>query len=161
MIRPARPEDLPALLPVYAAARRFMAEHGNPTQWSDRYPLPEDLEEDIRRDQLYVLEQDGAVHGAFVLQLGEEPNYRSIDGAWMSDAPYGTIHRVASDGTVPGLFSACMDFCRRKIPHLRIDTHEDNAVMRHLIARHGFHPCGVIQVENGTTRLAFELTAEP
>lgn len=160
MIRPARPEDLPALLPVYAAARRFMAEHGNPTQWSDRYPLPEDLEEDIRRGQLYVLEEDGAVHGAFVLQLGEEPNYRTIDGAWLSAAPYGTIHRVASDGAVPGLFSACMDFCRGKIPHLRIDTHEDNAVMRHLIARHGFRPCGVIRVEDGTPRLAFELTAE-
>ncbi len=38
MIRPARPDDLPALGPVYGAARRFMAEHGNPTQWSDRYP---------------------------------------------------------------------------------------------------------------------------
>ena len=36
----------PALGPVYGVARRFMAEHGNPTQWSDRYPLPEDLEAD-------------------------------------------------------------------------------------------------------------------
>ena len=47
MIRTATPGDLPALGPVYAAARRFMAENGNPTQWSDRYPLTEDLEEDI------------------------------------------------------------------------------------------------------------------
>ena len=32
--------------------------------------------------------------------------------------------------------------------HLRIDTHENNVVMRHLIARHGF-PCGTIYVEDG------------
>ena len=69
MIRTATPEDLPALGPVYAAARRFMAENGNPTQWSDRYPLTEDLEEDIGKGQLYVWAPDGAVHGAFVLQL--------------------------------------------------------------------------------------------
>ena len=52
MIRPARPDDLPALGPVYGVARRFMAEHGNPTQWSDRYPLPEDLEADLQRGEL-------------------------------------------------------------------------------------------------------------
>lgn len=87
MIRTATPEDLPALGPVYAAARRFMAENGNPTQWSDRYPLTEDLEEDIGKGQLYVWAPDGAVHGAFVLQLGEEANYREIQGAWRSDTP--------------------------------------------------------------------------
>ena len=129
MIRLARPDDLPALGPVYGVARRFMAEHGNPTQWSDRYPLPEDLEADLQRGELYVFDQDGVIHGAFVLRLGDEPNYRVIEGAWRSGAPYGTIHRVAGDGTVHGLFAACMDFCKRRMSHLRIDTHENNAVI--------------------------------
>ena len=70
MIRTATPEDLPALGPVYAAARRFMAENGNPTQWSDRYPLTEDLEEDIGKGQLYVWAPDGAVHGALSSSWG-------------------------------------------------------------------------------------------
>ena len=160
MIRTATPEDLPALGLVYAAARRFMAANGNPTQWSDRYPLPEDLEEDIAKGQLYVWVPGGTVHGAFVLQLGEEANYREIQGAWRSDTAYGTIHRVASDGTAPGLFAACMDFCKGRMNHLRIDTHQDNAPMRHLIARHGFLPCGTIRVEDGTPRLAYEWLAE-
>ena len=156
MIRRASPEDLPTLAPVYAAARRFMAEHGNPTQWSDRYPLPEDLEADVEKGQLYVWTPDGAVRGAFVLQLGEEPSYRHIEGAWRSEEPYGTIHRVASDGTRPGLFAACADFCKGRMSHLRIDTHRDNAVMQHLIARHGFVLCGTIWVEDGTPRLAYD-----
>ena len=66
MIRPARAEDLPALIPIYDAARRFMAEHGNPTQWAaSGYPNGEDLAEDIRLGQLYVLDEGGALHGAF------------------------------------------------------------------------------------------------
>ena len=157
MIRPARAEDLPALTPIYDAARRFMTEHGNPTQWSATgYPNQEDLAEDLARGQLYVFEEEGALHGAFVLQFGEEPNYREIDGAWLSEAPYGTIHRIASDGAVPGLFDTCLAFCRERTGHLRIDTHENNAVMRHLIASRGFRPCGTVRVEDGTSRLAFE-----
>ena len=121
---------------------------------SDRYPLRRMLEADLQRGELYVFDQDGVIHGAFVLRLGDEPNYRVIEGAWRSGAPYGTIHRVAGDGTVHGLFTACMDFCKRRMSHLRIDTHENNAVMRHLIARHGFLPCGTIYVEDGHPRLA-------
>lgn len=157
MIRPARAEDLPALTPIYDAARRFMAEHGNPTQWAATgYPDRQDLEEDLARKQLYVFEENGVLHGAFVLQFGEEPNYREIDGAWLSEAPYGTIHRIASDGAVPGLFDACLAFCREKISHLRIDTHKNNTIMRHLITSRGFLPCGTVWVEDGTSRLAFE-----
>ena len=159
MIRPARAEDLPVLIPIYDAARRFMTEHGNPTQWSATgYPNRQDLEEDLARKQLYVFEENGVLHGAFVLQLGGDPNYRIIDGAWLSDAPYGAIHRVASDGSVPGLFDACLAFCQAKIPHLRIDTHEKNAVMRHLITSRGFQPCGTVWMEDGSPRLAFERT---
>ena len=157
MIRLARAEDLSALTPVYDVARRFMTEHGNPTQWTATgYPNRQDLEEDLARKQLYVFEESGVLHGAFALQFGEEPNYREIDGAWLSDAPYGTIHRIASDGAVPGLFDACLAFCREKISHLRIDTHENNTIMRHLITSRGFLPCGTIWVEDGTSRLAFE-----
>ncbi len=32
-IRPAQPGDLPALLEIFADARAFMAQTGNPTQW--------------------------------------------------------------------------------------------------------------------------------
>lgn len=33
-IRKSRPEDLERMLRLYADARVFMAEHGNPTQWA-------------------------------------------------------------------------------------------------------------------------------
>ena len=49
MIRRAVPSDLPDILEIYAIARRFMAQAGNPDQWRDVYP-PEDLvQDDIRQ----------------------------------------------------------------------------------------------------------------
>ena len=54
---------------------------------------------------LYAVEINGRFCGAFVFFIGEEPTYRIIeDGAWIDDGPYGTIHRVASDGTERGIF---------------------------------------------------------
>ena len=60
VIRLAQREDLSAILAVYEAARRYMRENGNPTQWGESYPERSMLEEDIRRRQLYVDEQEGS-----------------------------------------------------------------------------------------------------
>ena len=38
----AQREDLPRILQIYACARNFMKETGNPNQWNDHFP-PEDL----------------------------------------------------------------------------------------------------------------------
>jgi len=35
--------DLPRMLEIYAFARRFMAEHGNPNQWGPTNWPPEEL----------------------------------------------------------------------------------------------------------------------
>ncbi len=156
MIRPAVPADELALQSVYAAARRFMAASGNPHQWGDTKPDMAVIAEDIRRGQLYVEELDGRVCAAFALVWGIDPTYKVIDGAWCSDSPYGTVHRLASDGTRPGFFDRCMAFCRERIAHLRIDTHADNAPMRHLVAKQGFVYCGIIHLADGSPRLAFE-----
>ena len=46
-IRNAEIKDLPRIMEIFAHARRFMTEHGNPDQWGpDNWP-PEDL---IRSD---------------------------------------------------------------------------------------------------------------
>lgn len=49
-----------------------------------------------------------------------------------------------------------MEYCKARVPHLRIDTHEDNAVMQHVIEKCGFKRCGIIYVSNGTPRIAYE-----
>ena len=95
----------------------------------------------------------------FAFLTGDDPTYAEIDGAWLSDRPYATIHRVASDGTHRGVFAEVMAFAVAMQPHLRIDTHAQNLPMQRQIERFGFRYCGVIQCRNGA-RMAFERVPE-
>lgn len=156
MIRKAKPEDLPRILEIYAYARQFMRDNGNPTQWGDGAPAESTLNRDIAAGQLYVLEQNG-LHAVFALIPGNDPTYAEIEGAWLSQSPYATLHRVAGDGTLHGIMDCVVAFSKAQYPHLRIDTHRDNQIMQHLIVKNGFIYCGVINTEDGTPRLAYEL----
>lgn len=157
MIRLACPEDLASVLTVYQAAREFMAATGNPHQWGTVYPEKELLLQDMASSHLYVEEHDGVIHGVFAFILGEDPTYGVIDeGQWLDDSPYGTIHRVASDGSFPGFFARCAAFCAALYPHLRVDTHRDNRVMQHVAEMQGFIRCGTVYVADGTPRIAYE-----
>lgn len=155
-VRPATPADLDALEAIYRAARAVMAATGNPTQWGTTHPARSQLEADIARGQLFLLCRDGVPHGAFALVPGPDPTYRVIRGAWRSDAPYATIHRLGSDGRCHGIFGAAVAFAAARWPHLRIDTHADNRIMQTLIPRAGFAYCGIIHLEDGSPRLAYE-----
>ena len=156
-ITKARPEELSSILEIYAGARAFMAKTGNPNQWKNTHPPRQLLEQDIREGNLYVLSCEGRIHGVFAFILGEDPTYQVIEGTgWRSRAPYGTIHRIAGDGS-GGILHACVGFCRKQIGYLRIDTHEDNRVMQGALKKEGFVPCGIIHIADGSPRIAYDL----
>ena len=158
-IRKASMADMGPVLEVYAAARGIMAENGNPNQWGTGNPPPEILRGDIQKGQLYLIVGDGAIHGAFALIPGEDPTYRVIHGGqWSSRESYHTIHRLAGDGS-GGIFAACLEYCRENCGYLRIDTHQDNRIMLHLLEKAGFARCGIIHLANGDTRIAFDFKA--
>ena len=153
-IRKAKIADLPDLYDVFEHAKQIMRNSGNLHQWDNNYPGEKLLRQDIEKGQLYVVEEDGIV-ACFVLQEGDDPTYAKIDGAWRSSSPYMTIHRIAKRGG-SSIFKEVMAFAKTKSKHLRIDTHADNAIMQHLIIENGFHYCGIIYLENGDRRLAYE-----
>jgi len=155
MIRIATHNDLDKIEEVFAFARSFMKETGNPTQWAGGYPQREILEEDIKKDRLFVFDE-GEIEGAFVFFLGDDPTYSYIEGIWLSSEPYGVFHRVANGGKLKGMLKQMIDFAKDKTTHLRIDTHEDNKVMQHVLEKNGFKKCGIIYLENGDPRIAYE-----
>lgn len=160
-IRKAREEELPRIMAIYARARRFMAEHGNPDQWGPTMWPPEELiRSDIASGDLYVCEHEGIAAGVFFFRQGEdiEPTYRVItNGAWLAGGTYGVIHRLASDGTVRGVGAVCLEWAFRQCGHLRVDTHGDNTVVQRLLEKLGFTHCGTIFVEEDPyPRLAYE-----
>lgn len=157
MIRQAFSTDFPRIMEIYSFARKFMAETGNPTQWGTQFPPQELLLEDIEIGRLFVYETEGTIRGVFAFIIGNDPTYDLIEqGKWLSDEPYGTLHRVASDGSEHGFLGKCLAFCEQQISHIRIDTHEDNVVMQKAIAKNGFEYCGIIYADDGTPRLAYE-----
>jgi RimJ/RimL family protein N-acetyltransferase len=143
---------------IYAYAREFMAATGNPHQWGDGgNPRLEVLEQDIEDGVGYVMEHDGRIVGAFAFIIGEDETYGYIeDGAWLNDEQYGTIHRIAGDGSTKGVLQACVEFGSALIGNLRIDTHHDNVVMQNAIRKCGFEECGTIYVQDGTPRIAYQ-----
>ena len=157
MIRKATLSDLIEILNIYAYARSFMAKNGNPNQWGKITPEKELLIENINDGLLYVVEEDGVLQGVFYFNIEADPTYKIIkDGSWLNDAPYGVIHRIASAGKKKGILKTCLEFCLKQTNHIRIDTHEDNTVMQHLLNKYGFSKCGIIFLKNGAERIAYE-----
>lgn len=160
-IRKSQKQDLPRLMEIYCIARRFMAEQGNPRQWSARnWPPQELIERDIESGNSYVCTENGNVIGVFFFEAGKnvEPSYEIIeDGNWIGDEEYGVIHRIAGDGSRKGIGTFCINWAFEQCGHLRIDTHEDNRVMQNLLRKLGFRECGVIHVaEDKDPRIAYE-----
>ena len=158
-IRLSTPEDLPALMELYACGRSIMRASGNLRQWTGGYPTEEIVKGDIARGNSYVcLDAGGQAVGTFAFIRGADPTYARIyEGAWLDDArPYATIHRLASRPDVHGVAAACLEWCFRQVPNLRADTHRDNRIMQHILLKHGFRYCGIIFLKNGEERLAYQ-----
>ena len=156
-IRKATMADTLRLLEVYAGARAFMRQSGNPNQWTEGYPQRALVEKDIADGQLYVMMEEERIFGCFMLCAGPDPTYKQIfDGRWGYDTPYGVIHRVAGDGSKAGVVACCVAFARQHYRHLRIDTHRDNLPMQRALQRAGFTYRGTIFLENGDPRLAYD-----
>ena len=159
VIRKSTVEDIPALQGIFVQARKFMAETGNPSQWTDGYPSAELLQEDVSSGDSYVVQKGNAVVATFVLRGGNDPTYAVIyEGAWQNDCPYATIHRIASNGKVKGILHLVVECALQTYDSIRIDTHRDNRVMQNAIRKEGFTYCGIIHCRDGSERLAYQYT---
>lgn len=156
-IRIATLKDLDSILHIYEHARSFMASHGNPTQWGTTYPPVDMIEHDTRMGNTYVCEENNRVIAVFYYAFENDVTYTTIyDGNWLNDAPYGVVHRIASDGTVKGAASFCLNWAFSQCQNLKIDTHQDNLVMQSLLAKLDFKKCGTILTEDGSSRIAYQ-----
>lgn len=157
-IRRGRESDLDGIMDCYAAARRYMRESGNHSQWVNGYPSRELVERDMASGVNYVgVDDDGAIAMVFAFIIGDDPTYEVIeDGAWLNSLPYGTIHRLASSGRHHGILRTCLDFCAGMTDNIRLDTHADNITMQRAAEQLGFEKCGVIYCDDGTPRTAYQ-----
>lgn len=151
--------DLPRLLEIYAAARVQMVQTGNPDQWVNGYPDQALLEADISNGELYKVVNDQVIVGVFMLVPGPDEVYSKIDGAWLNDAPYLVIHRIAAQGG-KGVAKAVFRWVMDRTDNLRIDTHNDNLIMRQILEKAGFVYTGELTLPDGAARRAYHLTTK-
>ena len=161
-IRQTENGDLAGLMDLFDQARAFMRSKGNPNQWPDGYPPLSLLEADIAQGHSYVLEDEaGQLVGTLALIGGQDPTYSQIDGlGWRSQSPYVTIHRLAANGKARGVARAAFDFAKSVCPHIRIDTHAQNRPMQQAILTYGFQQRGIIYLQDGSPRQAYDYLSE-
>ncbi len=159
-IRKTKTEELDTVMDIYAGARVFMVETGNPRQWAARnWPPRELIRRDIEQGRSHVCMDGGEILAVFYYEYGHDidPTYRIIEaGDWIGGNTYGVVHRIAARRG-SGAGKLCIDWAYNQCGHLRIDTHGDNKVMQRVLEGLGFRYCGIIHVaEDSDPRLAYE-----
>lgn len=158
---PARLDDLPICMEILDSGRSFQRRQGF-IQWRDGYPAASDIENDIRSGGAYLLKADNTPAAYTYIGFDGDPAYPAIVGAWRFNEPYGVLHRVAISGDFRGkglsnvLFNLAGALAKMHgFGCLRIDTHEQNKRMQHVLERNGFSYCGIV-IQNGEPRLAYD-----
>ena len=165
-IRKAKIEELEKIMPIFNEARKTIAMLGI-NQWQNGYPDESVISSDIKREESYVLEDAAGIFGSFAMILTGEPTYdRIYEGKWLHSGDgksYLAIHRVAisvsrrGSGASGKLIAFAEEFGRENLKKsIRIDTHEGNVVMRRMLEKNGFSYTGVIYLDSGEKRVAYE-----
>lgn len=151
-LRKATLDDLDTVMDILRDGRNQLAEQGI-DQWQGDYPNEEHIKEDIQHGWAYLVESDDEeTVGALAIVDAPDHSYDELDGQWLLDTQhYQVIHRVAihsnhaGKGYASKLFVSVIDYIkqnRKDIESLRIDTHENNQIMQHLITKNGFTKVG-------------------
>ena len=156
-IRLTTRNDLDEVMEIYKKARSFMRAHENPTQWLGGKPTREQIEHDIENKQSFVCTHESKIAGVLCFFIGTDPTYAIIEnGNWISSDTYAVVHRIASSGEFKGTGTFMMEWAFSRHSNIKIDTHEDNYVMQNMLKKLGYTYCGIIHLENGDPRLAYQ-----
>lgn len=160
ILRKTKINDIPRVMEIINQAKAYFKDNGI-DQWQDGYPCQSSIETDIANNEAYVLENNRQILGTCMVTIQGEPTYRQIDGQWKTDLDYICVHRIAVDANYKGsgLASIMLDQVVAMYPQyhsLRMDTHENNLSMQRLLQKYGFDFCGIITLQSGALRRAYE-----
>ncbi|MBR6654552.1 MAG: GNAT family N-acetyltransferase [Oscillospiraceae bacterium] len=163
----ATAEHIDTILEIAAQATAQLKRLGV-DQWQRGYPNRSSWENDIEKGAAWLAVEDGKILGSMSFITEPEEAYAKIEGAWLAEVPYASLHRVCvadhskGRGVAGKLFLHGIDMAKEQgLKSVRIDTHRDNGPMNRAISKAGFTYCGVIHLiggeEDGNERVAFEM----
>ena len=156
-------EDIDEIMAIIEDGRKFLKPQ-NSGQWQNGYPNKDDFINDINNKNLYVvLTDDNFIASVAAFTYHEEDYDHLYEGKWLTSLPYMVMHRIAVKNEYRGqgygyaLFDLLEKVAKKEGYHsLRIDTHENNKVMLHLLDKSGFVYCGKAILKPDKDRMVFE-----
>lgn len=156
-------EDVDTIMNIIKEAQKYFID-AKIDQWQNNYPNLEIIKNDIISNNGYVLIKDNDLCAIVTVSFNDESTYNAIyEGRWLSNEDYAVIHRIAVKSNYKrlGLSSFIIkqveELCLKNNVHsIKVDTHRDNIVMQNTLKKNGFKYCGIIYLDNGSERLAFE-----
>ncbi len=155
MIKLANEKDVFGIYSCIKDAKRVLKEKGS-DQWQDTdgYPNMETVMNYVSKREMYVNIENNQVIGCVALCRGSDISYSEIDGEWLNNDVYYTIHLMAvkeefyHKGVGQELIKEVIKVAyREEIYNLRVDTKLENEPMCHLLGKCGFIRTGVIEIK--------------
>ena len=149
MIRKARETDIEPIMAMAKACATAMIANGI-YQWNEHYPSPTAFFNDIKRNELYVLDINGEVKGTIVISKLMDEEYKSIE--WLTKNTNNIyIHRLAIHPELQGKGNAqqLMDFAEQFVieknySSIRLDTFSQNKRNQKFYELRGYKQLGDI-----------------
>lgn len=143
--------DINELMNVYKYARIRMIEEGNLTQWDNEVIFKEELIHYINQGVLYKVIKNNEIVGCFAYILGGDKAYNIINGKWLNNNEYITVHKIMSKYTKLGIGSFMINYVKQmmindNLNDIKIDTHKNNKTMNKFLVNNGFKYCGTISL---------------
>jgi ribosomal protein S18 acetylase RimI-like enzyme len=152
-IRQAVIEDLQPVCRIVKDATRSMDEQGIP-QWDDIYPSEDILRDDIKMEQMRVIEIGGRTAGLIVINEEESPEYGDV--AWRYSGKVMVVHRLTIDPSCQrgGLATRLMDFAEgiaaaEGYGCIRLDAFIQNPAAMALYEKRGYRKAGSVRFRKG------------
>lgn len=151
MFRRALGVDLPGVMQIIQSIVAEMKYTPHP-QWDEKYPTAKDFEQDIKREELYVLMEGKVIKGFVCLNQIEADAYQTL--RWSSSESCLVIHRLGvhpdyrNQGVATELLEAVEKIAlQRQIKYLKTDTYSVNYKMQAIFTKCNYHKVGELYFE--------------
>lgn len=160
-LRKAEIEDLELILEMYEDGSKSLAK-ANINQWQGKdKPGKDELLKVL--DEIYVLDDNEAVSTARIIEYDNQYD-KIYNGNWINNSNnYYAIHRVATlasktrKGYARKMLLEIEELAKKnKKKSIKIDTHCENTKMQNFLKSLDYEKCGIIILNNGDKRDAFE-----
>ena len=145
----ANESNLSDIMIIVNDAKTYLKNQGS-KQWNlpDGYPDETTILNDIKRNECYLYIEDNNIIGTMSIIEKTDENYNEINGSWLTNNPYASIHRIAIKNThhkknvgVKMLLEAEEIVKSKNLYSIKIDTHNRNIPMTKTILKAGYTYC--------------------